>query len=67
MTAVVWRPGPAVFPVYGNPWSLSAGDLGWEAMAAGFTGRPELVRKLEIYQGVARLYPVAIAFIDKER
>lgn len=38
------------------------GTLGWEAMAAGFTGRPELVlRKLEIYEGVAYLHPVAIA------
>lgn len=44
------------------------GTLGWEAMTARFTGRPELVlRKLEIYQGAARLHPVAIAFIDKER
>lgn len=44
------------------------GTLGWEAMAAGFTGRPELVlRKLETYQGAARLHPVAIAFINKGR
>lgn len=50
------------------PGVCSRGTFGWKSRAAGFTGRPELVLwKLEIYQGVALLHPVAIASIDKGR